>query len=138
MQPFGDDVFKIGMTFLLTHPSRGATCVHDELFQKNVISTHTPLTGCNLAHLQQNMGHLNFYSHTPHGVQQDVYSSKKTARRFLLTHPSRGATQNLKASEKDMMISTHTPLTGCNRKIMYFTANCTPYNVGVDFFKNLY
>ncbi len=22
-------------------------CVHDELFQKNVISTHTPLTGCN-------------------------------------------------------------------------------------------
>jgi len=50
----------------------------------------------------------------------------------------RGATIARQNYEQQKKISTHTPLAGCNRKIMYFTANCTPYNVGVDFFKNLY
>ena len=102
----------------------------------------------------------NFYSHTPCGVQHKTCGSPEHSFRFLLTHPLRGATTSASHSFfpcsfllthplrgatsvsniacPNIFISTHTPLAGCNRKIMYFTANCTPYNVGVDFFKNLY
>ena len=146
--------------FLLTHPSRGATVsggkslfssvisTHTPLtgcnpclycpYNRNHISTHTPLTGCNETDTRERVEALNFYSHTPHGVQHIPLLLYLPLPSFLLTHPSRGATEKMIAHFIERPISTHTPLTGCNRKIMYFTANCTPYNVGVDFFKNLY
>ena len=34
------------------------------------ISTHTPLTGCNILRTRRDRGRRHFYSHTPHGVQR--------------------------------------------------------------------
>ncbi len=83
-------------------------------WQKNFISTHTPLTGCNRVSTSGTTGSFNFYSHTPHGVQRNKYfisfypnnfyshtphgvqhwniSWRNFINIFLLTHPSRGAT----------------------------------------------
>ncbi len=106
---------------------------------KNWISTHTPLTGCNILDIRDEKTAKHFYSHTPHGVQHNSmqdgniqrnisthtpltgcngnkYSVSIVNMSFLLTHPSRGAT-NLSDNINDYKnISTHTPLTGCNVK----------------------
>ncbi len=100
------------------------------------ISTHTPLTGCNSAKIQMTRQRINFYSHTPHGVQHKDVTEFYIAKNFyshtphgvqligvantrqqgvfLLTHPSRGATLPDNVNFITMVISTHTPLTGCN------------------------
>ncbi len=115
VQQAGMDDVIYTTKFLLTHPSRGATI--NGFLKVQILSfllTH-PSRGAT-KHCLRLPGVVYFYSHTPHGVQPSRFVVLLTLRQ----------------------ISTHTPLTGCNRKIMYFTANCTPYNVGVDFFKNLY
>ena len=56
------------------------------------ISTHTPLTGCNIRHCKQQCYIYYFYSHTPHGVQHATAAQIFQKTIFLLTHPSRGAT----------------------------------------------
>ena len=124
--------------FLLTHPLRGATHTCNPFPTVSAISTHTPLAGCNCFLCTPGILDFDFYSHTPCGVQHPSPSPSGIIRQFLLTHPLRGATHATNLLMMTAIISTHTPLAGCNRKIMYFTANCTPYNVGVDFFKNLY
>ena len=100
--------------FLLTHPSRGATFCSKMLKKDDTISTHTPLTGCNmLLSLMLSASRIsthtpltgcneypsvrqfalsNFYSHTPHGVQHAP----------------------IRQHSRKPDISTHTPLTGCN------------------------
>ena len=101
-------------TFLLTHPLRGATNTSDETFNQLV----------------------DFYSHTPCGVQRwkkiivypvlafllthpsrgatPLTTAGDNPGLFLLTHPSRGATHGQKLKKLETGISTHTPLTGCN------------------------
>ncbi len=110
------------MSFLLTHPSRGATIIkllprliciistHTPLTGCNVsaiikegsigISTHTPLTGCNIENIEIGNLDTNFYSHTPHGVQPVPTALNSPLKRFLLTHPSRGATAGFRANFK--------------------------------------
>ncbi len=78
------------------------------------ISTHTPLTGCNELYQSSYNFCLYFYSHTPHGVQRSTKFVPIFRGRFLLTHPSRGATDCCYTKDYDFRISTHTPLTGCN------------------------
>ena len=100
--------------FLLTHPSRGATWRTQAMEMERRISTHTPLTGCNkmagrprieISHFYSHTPHgvqlapnlrdeayINFYSHTPHGVQRISVGQAVCIVKFLLTHPSRGAT----------------------------------------------
>ena len=58
--------------FLLTHPLRGATQKRNRCLRIFSISTHTPLAGCNI--LDSGVGRLNinFYSHTPCGVQHII------------------------------------------------------------------
>ena len=96
------------------------------------ISTHTPLTGCNMCACRLSLTTANFYSHTPHGVQHiynqygmvAVYFYSHTPHgvqqmpqagvfyicAFLLTHPSRGATDGLiLLSLKDYDFYSHTP-----------------------------
>ena len=106
--------FYLIKIFQLTHPSRGATGRASELQKLNVISTHTPLAGCNniagkkqyyegisthtpLAGCNIRMGRhtwgdSNFNSHTPRGVQRSSPTENNVNER----------------------ISTHTPLAGCN------------------------
>ncbi len=64
------------MLFLLTHPSRGATQKRNRCLRIFSISTHTPLTGCNLLRLMVFYPIINFYSHTPHGVQRSLGLTK--------------------------------------------------------------
>ena len=78
------------------------------------ISTHTPLTGCNVARYNSREIGEDFYSHTPHGVQQNGARFMVRTVKFLLTHPSRGATCPVNVCVSSLIISTHTPLTGCN------------------------
>ena len=149
----------IYIKFLLTHPSRGATNhIQQKKFLFLFLLTH-PSRGATISNYLANYKQKFLLTHPSRGAtEMNRYYSGSSG--FLLTHPSRGATE--KGIKKFCMqlisthtpltgcnkrynlnnygskISTHTPLTGCNCKIMYFTANCTPYNVGVDFFKNLY
>ena len=65
-----NDITGNAWRFLLTHPSRGATSVTAGATIEVTISTHTPLAGCNgiLADILELTE--NFYSHTPCGVQR--------------------------------------------------------------------
>ena len=67
---FSDTPYSRHIEFLLTRPSRGATCKRILQFEKMEISTHTPLAG------RDTVGAV---SHEKPGE-------------FLLTRPSRGAT----------------------------------------------
>ena len=123
--------------FLLTHPSRGATqtatnAAKAQAFLLTHPSRGATSTSSSCLHTAQFL-----LTHPSRGATRFTCAAGP-GKTFLLTHPSRGATGSPVAMVRPPKISTHTPLTGCNRKIMYFTANCTPYNVGVDFFKNLY
>ena len=71
---------------------RGATQGVLSNQQEKPISTHTPLAGCNGRIYQTANGLLNFYSHTPCGVQPFNKMENIITER----------------------ISTHTPLAGCN------------------------
>ena len=56
-----------------------------------------------------------FYSHAPRGARQRSHPYAATPRRFLLTHPSRGATYAWLSVSLSGGISTHTPLAGRDR-----------------------
>ena len=120
--------------FLLTRPSRGATGF--QITDPNVwaISTHTPLAGRDTNVREWIIGHGDFYSHAPRGARRDrrcraevdhhFYSHAPRGARpsrsrfrsgihlFLLTRPSRGATNGPIKIRLFRLISTHTPLAG--------------------------
>ncbi len=103
-----------------------------------IISTHTPLAGCDEipagqfprwchfnSHTPRGVRPAaqdfiskigNFNSHTPRGVRLALGNNRKMKKRFQLTHPSRGATQRSNFSAAGSLISTHTPLAGCDLK----------------------
>ncbi len=106
---------KTEIPFLLTHPSRGATW---NFFSSSIfppISTHTPLTGCNATSSKLSADVMDFYSHTPHGVQPEQIFYFSLSKQFLLTHPSRGAT-NIRFSHipENKFLLTH-PSRGATR-----------------------
>ena len=103
-------------TPISTHtPLTGCNGKHGKSTVRTGISTHTPLTGCNVNGCIDTLRFEDFYSHTPHGVQQLQHTSGINSRyfyshtphgvqhmangseifpsKFLLTHPSRGATR---------------------------------------------
>ena len=143
--------------FLLTRPSRGATLVLLNLKYPDFISTHTPLAGTDsstyfrslsmaisthtpLAGRDQLMlldliEHLDFYSHAPRGARREFPTRSIRTPTFLLTRPSRGATDGMEVIDQKTFdfyshaprgarrasweillhpssISTHTPLAG--------------------------
>ena len=98
--------------FLLTRPSRGATPLHSSVSSIHSISTHTPLAGRDLTPFADVCQLLDFYSHAPRGARHVVEVVGSFGLRFLLTRPSRGATQAPTIGYYAMFISTHTPLAG--------------------------
>ena len=61
-------LIPVGLTFLLTRPSRGATLEgHDRPDRK--ISTHTPLAGRDVPKDITNIAWTYFYSHAPRGAR---------------------------------------------------------------------
>ena len=78
--------------------------------------SHTP-HGVQRAFKNEDRGGKDFYSHTPHGVQPSFVLLAIFFTSFLLTHPSRGATNTIWHQILQKLISTHTPLTGCNGNV---------------------
>ena len=83
--------------FQLTHPTRGATV---NIYPLSSLSVY-------------------FNSHTPHGVRQFFICPGCTGSKFQLTHPTRGATAIMISGGSKVIISTHTPHTGCDDDIGY-------------------
>ena len=101
---------------------------------ESTISTHTPLAGRDRNLLSGPSWMSDFYSHAPRGARpmlsglprtwSDFYSHAPRGARpasrkiltshsgFLLTRPSRGATNFFKNRKRLFCISTHTPLAG--------------------------
>ena len=122
------------VVFLLTRPSRGATCCCMLSSRFIRISTHTPLAGrdhrdhrtCITIHdfyshaprgarlpgILSQLRTVNFYSHAPRGARQDFRVRNGAFNKFLLTRPSRGATIFPLTDSNQASISTHTPLAG--------------------------
>ena len=92
VQPSILDALGRCTAFLLTHPLRGATLSSVVTINIDGISTHTPLAGCNIRGLNTYLMRIDFYSHTPCGVQLAKNIRKCFVIIFLLTHPLRGAT----------------------------------------------
>ena len=78
--------------FLLTHPLWDVTLLLYNYLMHTTISTHTSLVGCDMFSLLLFWFHLNFYSHIPCGMWQQMQV-------FLLF---------------SQIISTHTSLVGCD------------------------
>ena len=57
------------------------------------ISTHTPLAGRDFCGVVDNRAASDFYSHAPRGARPDCMLLTVFPIKFLLTRPSRGATQ---------------------------------------------
>ena len=80
------------------------------------ISTHTPLAGRDNHATYVDERYENFYSHAPRGARQTHALQGTFNGPFLLTRPSRGATNALVYGLPSLRISTHTPLAGRDRR----------------------
>ncbi len=101
------------------------------------ISTHAPLTGCDLLVMyaasqggrfqpthpsrgattpcrNSETTEAYFNPRTPHGVRLQISQALARPLLFQPTHPSRGATHPTDQTGRDHRISTHAPLTGCD------------------------
>ena len=82
------------------------------------ISTHTPLAGRDRSfQLLHGFDHY-FYSHAPRGARPMCSMRKIKSVKFLLTRPSRGATNRKALNSYGMSISTHTPLAGRDKAVL--------------------
>ena len=122
--------------FQSTHPLRGATPVAVNLSVARLISIHAPLAGCDASHRRDNARHGYFNPRTPCGVRRRSGGASARCARFQSTHPLRGATPPGRDDmvsgrhfnprtpcgvrhgpllpAKDIVISIHAPLAGCD------------------------
>ena len=103
------------MIFQSTHPLRGATMWELTKIYDESISIHAPLAGCdlNLVIRVKNLYHFN--PRTPRGVRPSIYVNCADIPSFQSTHPSRGATRQLRKFTSRRIISIHAPLAGCDK-----------------------
>ena len=102
----------IGVIFLLTRPSRGATCIVVVLVHFGDISTHTPLAGRDCGKKGFFLLLNNFYSHAPRGARLNL-SYFVFFNIIISTHtPLAGRDKLYYPITVDLYISTHTPLAG--------------------------
>ena len=100
------------LRFLLTRPSRGATIFLNFGFVVFVISTHTPLAGRDRSVLHP-LPHPQISTHTPlAGRDHHQPPNSASMESFLLTRPSRGATNSHSHKSPCPQISTHTLFAG--------------------------
>ena len=100
--------------FQSTHPSRGAThrFILYPVYKR--ISIHAPLTGCDHASPLRFKVKPYFNPRTPHGVRRMLARAGICQNPFQSTHPSRGATLQIRTINVEIAISIHAPLTGCD------------------------
>ena len=139
-----------------THtPLTGRDDIMPNIFHNFAISTHTPLTGRDELSPASQKVLMDFYSHAPYGTWQTITINGYDIVKFLLTRPLRDVThfvmscgkiwiflltrplrdvtysQRHRSGEPD--ISTHTPLTGRDRYILYLCNGTFPH-IGTDLF----
>ena len=78
------------------------------------ISIHAPLAGCDAARRVMPTRSPNFNPRTPCGVRRRDDRRHPIAGRFQSTHPLRGAKALRVHDVKDVRISIHAPLAGCD------------------------
>ena len=102
--------------FLLTRPLRGATSYLATVVVCDVISTHTPLAGRDPPPAPSNHRRIPFLLTRPLRGATEFLFSAFFRLKFLLTRPLRGATTCYDVVLSVVLISTHTPLAGRDRK----------------------
>ena len=135
-----DRIMQIVMNWepISTHtPLAGRDLISGRVPVIGYISTHTPLAGRDQSFRLSRQNNNHFYSHAPRGARHEPPPPLLRLNVFLLTRPSRGATENPDASIADVRflltrpsrgatfggllcrrnntISTHTPLAGRDR-----------------------
>ncbi len=105
----------ISVEFQLTPPLRGATWVGDNPLQLTLISTHTPLAGCDVGRGSHCLLCWYFNSHPPRGVRQARRWCVVVFQGFQLTHPSRGATPVRSRSKSSFIFQLTHPSRGATR-----------------------
>ena len=136
--------------FQSTHPLRGATCPRRARREGNPISIHAPLAGCDplsperfaysvyfnprtpcgvrrLTAGRQWDSH-NFNPRTPCGVRLCPGCNQKMRCIFQSTHPLRGATTFCSQAGRDIRISIHAPLAGCDYTARYGRYHARHFN----------
>ena len=80
-----------------------------------VISIHAPLAGCDLRGDAAGVAQGGISIHAPlAGCDPTTPAAHVTTLLFQSTHPLRGATVDLRISQRVLIISIHAPLAGCD------------------------
>ena len=101
--------------FQLTHPTRGATAALILTPNGEIISTHTPHTGCDSPETQRNIL-CKISTHTPHtGCDCCACEARAYRVEFQLTHPTRGATMKMLKSIEYIAFQLTHPTRGATK-----------------------
>ena len=96
--------------FLLTRPSRGATCTWrsppTRLYRFLLTRPSRGATQCTPV---GSLDEVNFYSHAPRGARQRLPQKWSGLLIFLLTRPSRGATSSIVSIRSPINFYSHAP-----------------------------
>ena len=107
--------FHCLIRFQLTHPTRSATPIADIESVTRSISTHTPHTECDEFQRIVHSLHLDFNSHTPHGVRQKKLAELESVQKISTHTPHTECDiKNPRPVLAAPNISTHTPHTECD------------------------
>ena len=101
------------MKIISTHtPLAGRDGLYDPTIAENIhFYSHAP-RGARLKLGPRRCAFTDFYSHAPRGARHGLRNNYHRSSKFLLTRPSRGATQYKLCGSAFVIISTHTPLAG--------------------------
>ena len=107
-------VLLLPQKFQSTHPSRGATMPLSDGYDVVQISIHAPLAGCDCLRSEYRVFVIHFNPRTPRGVRRMMTAVSRVCWKFQSTHPSRGATVQIRLFTNFIPISIHAPLAGCD------------------------
>ena len=106
--------------FQSTHPSWGATLWLIMLSNQEVISIHAPIVGCDQKSKNQNPNAHYFNPRTHRGVRLLGDISICLCYRFQSTHPSWGATPQVKEKRRVRKFQSTHPSWGATLHLLFF------------------
>ncbi len=97
--------------------------------KSSIISTHTPLAGCDGGRSCHRILRRHFNSHTPRGVRRRRFVRCRGISLNFNSHTPRGVRPDSRACRSAcVVISTHTPLAGCDCDIHSLTLLISHFN----------
>ena len=114
VRPVEIELENFGLVFQPTHPSRGATFCPWKTDFCIIISTHAPLTGCDLPANRYIRPYLDFNPRTPHGVRRRSDTVRPVRCNFNPRTPHGVRLAKARFPGPLLVISIHAPLTGCD------------------------